>query len=373
MCGKPEITPAEPDPDNAGVGSTIKQTPGYVEGVSMYRRRGFFIISIALFLLLASCFSPEKNTAGNTVTVWTYDSFDSEWGPGPEVKKRFEDESGLVLNFAAYGDAGELLSRLLLEGEKADADVILGLDQNMLSRALSSGFFESYTPAGFEKVFEDVRVDSTNRLIPMDYSYFAFVYDSEAVANPPRSLEELTGERFTKKIILLDPRTSSPGQGFFAWTREVYGTAWPEYWRRLAPSIFTIADGWSSGYGLFNSGEAPLVLSYTTSPGYHLEYENTERYRAAIFSEGHPLQVELAGLLRAAPNKENGRRFMDFMLSPSFQETIPLGNLMYPVIDIALPDSFRINPKSDKTLLPAEVSNSELDAWAGLMSELLSP
>ncbi|MDR1428872.1 MAG: thiamine ABC transporter substrate-binding protein [Spirochaetaceae bacterium] len=350
----------------------IKPIPGYVEGVSMYRQRGFFITVIVLSLLLTSCSSGEK-TGSNTVTVWTYDSFDSEWGPGPEVKKRFEDETGLTLNFVVHGDAGELLSRLLLEGDRADADVILGLDQNMLNRALSSGFFEPYTPEGFDRVFRELRVDSTNSLIPMDYSYFAFVYDSELLENPPRSLEELTEERFAKKIILLDPRTSSPGQGFFAWTREVYGRDWPEYWRRLAPSILTIAGGWTSGYGLFTSREAPLVLSYTTSPGYHLEYENTERYRAAIFSDGHPLQVELAGLLRGAANKENGKRFMDFMLSPAFQETLALKNSMYPAIDIALPGSFRINPKSDKPLLPDEVSSEELDAWARLMPELLTP
>jgi thiamine transport system substrate-binding protein len=342
----------------------------------MYRLRKFLFVSAVLFFVLAPALfcEPKKDRADNkTVVVWTYDSFDSEWGPGPEIKKRFENETGLSLEFVVYGDAGEILSRLLLEGDKAGADVILGLDQNMLGRALTSGLFESYTPAGFDRVIQSVKVDSTNRLIPFDYSYFAFVYDSEALPNPPRSLEDLTGERFAKKIILLDPRTSSPGQGFFAWTREVYGPAWPEYWRRLAPSILTIADGWSTGYGLFTSGEAPLVLSYTTSPGYHLEYEDTERYRAAIFSDGHPLQVELAGLLRAAPHKENGKRFMDFMLSPSFQETIPLGNWMYPVIDINLPDSFRINPKSDKALLPAEVSNSELDAWARLMTGIPIP
>jgi thiamine transport system substrate-binding protein len=341
----------------------------------MYRQRVFFITVIVLSLFFASCFSREsqQDSGGKAVVVWTYDSFDSEWGPGPEVKKRFEAETGITLRFVVYGDAGELLSRLLLEGEQAGADVILGLDQNMLSRALSSGLFEAYTPAGFDRVFQDVRVDSSNRLIPMDYSYFAFVYDSEVLENPPRSLEDLTGERFAKKIILLDPRTSSPGQGFFAWTREVYGEAWPEYWRRLAPSILTIADSWSTGYGLFSSGEAPLVLSYTTSPGYHLEYEATERYKAAIFSDGHPLQVELAGLLRAAPNKENGKRFMDFMLSPAFQETIPLGNWMYPVINIGLPGSFRINPKSDKALLPEEVLSGELDEWARLMPKVLAP
>jgi thiamine transport system substrate-binding protein len=344
----------------------------------MYRQQKFLLVTavLVLFTGLVSCGRARQAAADDkTVAVWTYDSFDSEseWGPGSTIKERFEAESGLTLQFVVYSDTGELFARLLLDRDKAGADVILGLDQNMLSRALSSGLFEPYTPAGFDKVLPELKVDNTNRLIPMDYSYFAFVYDSELLANPPRSLEDLTQERFAKKIVLLDPRTSSPGQGFFAWTREVYGAAWPEYWRRLAPSILTIAGSWSSGYGIFTAGDAPLVLSYTTSPSYHLEYENTERYQAAIFSDGHPLQVELAGLLQAAPNKENGKRFMDFMLSPSFQETIPLGNWMYPVIDIALPASFRINPENDKILIPAEVSTGELDEWARVIPEALFP
>jgi thiamine transport system substrate-binding protein len=115
------------------------------------------------------------------------------------------------------------------------------------------------------------------------------------------------------------------------------------------------------------AGEAPLVLSYTTSPGYHLEYENTERYKAAVFPQGHAIQIEAAGLLKAAKNKDSARRFLDFMVSPAFQNLVPLTNWMYPVISIPLPDSFRINPKSDKPLNPAAPTDAELDQWAALM------
>jgi thiamine transport system substrate-binding protein len=110
-----------------------------------------------------------------------------------------------------------------------------------------------------------------------------------------------------------------------------------------------------------------LVLSYTTSPGYHLEYEETERYKAALFTDGHILQIEAAGLLGAAKNKDNAKLFLDFMISPDFQSIIPLTNWMYPVIDIPLPDSFRINPKSGKPLRPGPVTESDLNEWAALM------
>jgi thiamine transport system substrate-binding protein len=167
----------------------------------------------------------------------------------------------------------------------------------------------------------------------------------------------------------MDPRTSSPGLGFFVWTKAVYGDNWPDYWRRLGPSILTIADGWSSAYGLYTRGEAPLALSYTTSPGYHLEYENTERYRAAIFAEGHPIQIEVAGLLAAAKNKANAKKFLDFMLSDSFQTVAPHVNWMYPVTPVPLPESYRVNPKSDRPLRPEPASEAELNQWAALMSE----
>ncbi|MHB9291285.1 thiamine ABC transporter substrate-binding protein [Hollandina sp. SP2] len=304
------------------------------------------------------------------VVVWTYDSFNSEWGPGPEVAKRFLAETGITIKWVSHGDAGELLSRLLLEGNKADADIILGLDQNLAERALASGLLDAYKPKGADEIIPDLVFDKTYRLIPLDYSYFAIVYDSNRIPQPPQSLEDLTGEAYSKQLILMDPRTSSPGLGFLAWTLDVYGEDWKAYWRRLGPSILTIADGWSSGYGLFTAGEAPMVLSYTTSPGVHLEYEGTERYQAALFAEGHPIQIEVAGLLAGGKNKENAKTFLDFMISPSFQDIIPLTNWMYPVIAIPLPESFRINPKSEKTRYPATLTDKELTEWAELMTQL---
>jgi thiamine transport system substrate-binding protein len=326
---------------------------------------------VAFLLSAVSAFSfgsKEKEKAPvNEVVVWTYDSFNSEWGPGPIAAERFFEQTGVTIRWVSHGDAGAVLSRLLLEGEVANADVILGLDQNYAEKAIDSGLLEPYKPVGVEKIFPELALDSTFRLIPFDYSYFAVVYDSDKIPNPPKSLEDLTSPDYAKKLILMDPRTSSPGLGFFAWTKAVYGDDWRAYWRRLAPSILTIAEGWDTGYGLFTAGEAPLVLSYTTSPGYHLEYEGVERYRAALFVEGHPLQVETAGLLANAKNKEGAKRFIDFMLSERFQELIPLTNWMYPVIEVPLPASFRVNPKSDKPLSPRPPSQADLDEWAAIM------
>ena len=327
------------------------------------------ILSFFVFAISCEKKAPEAPLSANTnLVIWAYDSFISEWGPGPEVSKVFEKKTGINISWISHGNAGEILARLLHEGNNSGMDIILGPDQNMARRILDSGLLEAYRPAGADDVFPELILDDSWRLIPMDYSYFAIVYDSEKLPNPPQNLEELTEPKYAKKLILMDPRTSSPGLGFSLWVKEVYGSQWLDYWQRLKPSILTIAESWSSGYGLFTGGEAPMVLSYTTSPGYHLEYEGTERFRAAIFSDGHPLQIEAAGLLASARNKENAKIFLDFMLSPDFQSIIPLSNWMYPVTRIPLPASFRINPKSDKPLRPVPVTEAELNEWAALMA-----
>ncbi|MDR2900585.1 MAG: thiamine ABC transporter substrate-binding protein [Treponema sp.] len=328
-----------------------------------------------LFLLITVSFSvfaggaKESNPPRNEeLVIWTYDSFVSEWGPGPAAEKIFEAETGIPVRFVVLGDAGTLLSRLLFEKEHIDADIILGIYQNMMQKAIDTGLLESYVSQNTANLLPETIVDPEFRVIPFDYSYFAIIYDSEKISTPPKSLEDLTKAEFADKFIFMDPRTSSPGLGFLAWTQEAYGNEWLDYWKRLAPSLLTIADGWSNAYGLFTAGEAPLVLSYTTSPGVHLLSEGTERYQAAIFESGHPVQIELAAILSNAKNKEGAKRFIDFMLTPAFQELIPETNWMYPVIDIPLPESFRINPKSETTLHPKAPSDDDLDAWTQVMA-----
>ncbi|MDR0908361.1 MAG: thiamine ABC transporter substrate-binding protein [Spirochaetaceae bacterium] len=327
-------------------------------------------VCVAL-VVLGSCAGCSKTVNSKNLTIWTYDSFYSEWGPGLEIARRFKEESGIEIKWESTGDAGSLLSKIILEGPEAGADIIIGLDQNMGDRAIESGLFEAYKPLNAAAVFPELVVYKDFALIPFDYSYFAINYDSEKIGTAnrpavPASLEDLTKAEYAKKLILIDPRTSSPGLGFAAWVKEIYKDQWKDYWQRLKPSILTVADSWDTAYGLYTAGEAPLVLSYTTSPAYHLENEGSSRYRAAIFAEGHPIQIEFAGLLAAAKNKEAAKLFLDFMLKPSFQETIPLGNWMYPAIDIPLPDCFSINPKSDKPLYPKPLTDEELDQWAEL-------
>jgi thiamine transport system substrate-binding protein len=323
-------------------------------------------VGTALLLLLAgtAAASPAVEQEAQLV-VYAYDSFVAEWGPAPLIVPKFEEEHGVRVEVISVGDAGQVLNRAILEKDDPKADIIVGIDNNMLSRALEESVLQRYRSPNLDAVPQWLIFDDSHSVTPFDYGYFAFVFDSEALANPPSSLEELTDSRFRKRIIVQDPRTSSPGLGFLLWTVAVYGEQYLEYWRRLEPNLLTITAGWDTAYGMFTSGEAPMVLSYTTSPAYHAEYEQTDRFRALLFDEGHYLQVEGMGILRGAPHPVAARKFIDFILTEEFQTEIPLTNWMYPVDpEVGTPDSFRFAPKPDRSLqLQAEEIRTNRDRW----------
>jgi len=333
---------------------------------------------LALFAALGALAAPlsaaPKAEKEQALVIYAYDSFVSEWGPAGKVIPRFEAQAGVKVTVISAGDAGQVLSRAILEKADPRADLIIGIDNSLLARAQEEKVLEPYRSPNLGLVPRELQFDPSHSVTPMDYGYFAVVYDSQKLPDPPASLEDLASPRFRGKLILQDPRTSSPGLGFLLWTIAVYGEQWQEYWRRLQPSILTVTDGWDAAYGMFTSGEAPLVLSYTTSPAYHLENEKTERYRAAVFPEGHYLQVEGVGLLKGAKHPALARAFIDFLLTESFQSELALTNWMYPVNPaVRLPDSFRLAPRPAKSLsLPAARIRGNLEQWLSQWARLMS-
>lgn len=308
-----------------------------------------------------------------TLTVYTYESFVAEWGPGPKVEAAFEAQCSCDLKWVGIADGVALLNRLKLEGKKAEAGVVLGLDTNLIAEAKATGLFVPHridtsavtVPGGFEG---DV-------FVPFDYGHFAVIYDTEVIDTPPTSLKELVEGDPEQKIVIQDPRTSTPGLGLLLWIKSVYGDKAAEAWSKLSDRVLTVTPGWSEAYGLFTSGEAPMVLSYTISPAYHMVAEDEDRYQAAEFSEGHYLQIEVAGMLKAASNPELARQFLKFMISPAFQNIIPTTNWMMPAAatDVELPPAFGKLVKPAKTLLftPEEVAANRklwIDEWLEAMS-----
>ncbi|MCQ2572652.1 MAG: thiamine ABC transporter substrate-binding protein [Treponema sp.] len=321
-----------------------------------------FVFLNSLILLMAlsfvSCSKKNSSDAAETeskeVTVYTYDSFISEWGPGPEMARLFEEKTGISVNWVDCGDGAQILSKAISEKNAPQSDVILGLDNNLVQKAREAGILEAYKPAGTEKIISGLEdaLGGDWILTPYDYSHFAMIIDTESDISVPTCLMDLTKEEYAGKVIIMDPRTSTPGLGFAAWTMAVFGDNYLDFWKNFKKSVLSMSPGWSSGYGLFTKGEAPLCTSYTTSPAYHVEYGEGNRFQAVVFDEGHVEQVEGAGLTKGTKNVKAAKAFLDFLVSDEAQNTIPLTQWMFPANkNVALPESYKVAaPVPGKTL-----------------------
>ncbi|MCQ2591236.1 MAG: thiamine ABC transporter substrate-binding protein [Treponema sp.] len=313
-----------------------------------------------IFILVCSCFfsaCKKTDVRTNELVIYSYDSFIGEWGPGPELARLFEEKTGIKVIYADCGDGVQILSKALFEKKDPYADVLIGLDNNLSKQALSSGILYAYKPANIDEVIDNALIDELNNpdapskrtaannyyLIPYDYSKFAMIYNTQSKVPAPTCLEDLTKSIYEKKIILMDPKTSTPGLGFDVWVKTVYGDKYDDYMKRLQPSILTMAPGWSVGYGMFTNGEAPLVISYTTSPAYHIEYGEGDQFVALKFTDGHVQQIEGAAIVKGAKNLSGAKAFMDFFISEEAQSVIPLTQWMFPANKkVVLPESYKV-------------------------------
>ena len=306
--------------------------------------------------------------------VYTYDSFVSDWGPGPAVEKAFEETCGCDLQFVGAGDGAALLARLKLEGARSKADVVLGLDTALTGAAAETGLFAAHGLSPVVDVpnpFGEAGVWGDPLFLPYDWGYFAFVHDKAKLPNPPKTFEELAASDV--KIVIQDPRSSTPGLGLLLWVKAEYGEKAGEIWEGLADNIVTVTPGWSEAYGLFLEGEADMVLSYTTSPAYHRIAEEDGSKAAALFPK-HYMQVEVAGKLAGAAQPELADTFLAFMLSDAFQAIIPTTNWMYPAIkpEGGLPEGFDAPLAAEQAMLiaPGQVGALRDEALAEWLSAL---
>ncbi|AML51097.1 thiamine ABC transporter substrate binding subunit [Falsihalocynthiibacter arcticus] len=289
---------------------------------------------IAAGIVLASAATADTQE----LTVYTYDSFVSDWGPGPAIEKAFEAQCECDLKLVGAGDGAALLARVRLEGVRTKADIVLGLDTNLTAAAAETGLFALH---GQEGVAFDLPIEWEDTMfIPYDWGYFAFIYDNTKISTPPANFKELAASDL--KIVIQDPRSSTPGLGLLMWVKAAYGDEAPAIWEALSDNIITVTKGWSEAYGMFLEGEADMVLSYTTSPAYHLIAEEDASKSAAPFEEGHYLQVEVAAKVAHTDHSDLADEFLAFMVSDAFQSIIPTTNWMYPAVtpDDGLPEGF---------------------------------
>lgn len=323
-------------------------------------KRVVLLVMLFCLILLSGC----QNEETKKLTVYTYSSFPVSLQE--QIQTYFKTQHEVEVEFQSFSDTGPIFNQLIQEKQNPQADVVIGLDNNYFFKAKAAGLFESYQPAGLSAVPEDLIFDPEYQLIPYDYGYVVFNYDREKLERVPQTYEELLDPVYQGKIIITNPLTSSPGQTFLLTTIAVFGEeGYLDYWRNLKNNLLTITSGWDEAYGIYTNGEAPIVLSYGTSPVYHLLYDDTERYQPLVLDDAAYAQIEGAGIVKNASNLKYARLLMDYLLSVEFQALIPENQFMYPVRqDVELPQSFRIAAKA-KRLLNLEPSYVEanLEKW----------
>lgn len=314
----------------------------------------------SLSLLISSVAMPIYAQDKPILTVYTYDAFAADWGPGPQLKAGFEASCDCTLDIIAVDSSIGALRRAQIEGDTTKADIILGLDTSIVGEARSTGLFADHS---VDTSALSVPNDwSSADFVPFDYGYFAMVYRTADFPEPPKNFEQLVLGNSETKIVIQDPRSSTPGLGLVLWLKAAYKDDTEEAWPDIAKNVVTVTPDWSSAYGLFLDGEADMVLSYTTSPAYHRIAEEDMSYAAAIFDEGHYMQIEVAGVLKSSQQQELANEFLQYLISEAAQNIIPTTNWMYPVLDIELPEGFDKEPKKVLLLPEADVA-ANTQAW----------
>ena len=277
--------------------------------------------------------------AKETIIVGTYDSFATEWGPGPEIERLFEENCECDLKYVTTSQAGTLLGNIFIK----DKDIILGA---------------SYDANKFNNFY---------KFQTYDYGYYAFIYDESSLKNPPQTFEELIN-RDNLKIVVQDPRTSPVGMGLLTWISRVFYQNKEEAIQKINKQIITYTPGWSEAYGMFLEEKADLVLSYSTSPFYHQEYEDNYSYKALIFPEGHVKVNEYVVIPNDSKQKIIAENFLSFLSTEKIQRIISKKNIMYPILESATPSKMKNLPKPSEAM---DVSTNEelISLWLNVTTQ----
>lgn len=286
--------------------------------------------------------APGAAADAGTVVLVTHDSF----ALPDELIAAFEADTGLTLETRAPGDGGALVNQLILTKDAPLGDVVYGIDNSFATRAIDEGILEPYTPdAAVQKYAVDdtgylTAIDMGDVCINVDHEWFA-----EAGIPEPTTLQDLIDPAYRDLLVVTNPATSSPGLAFVLATIGAFGEdGWVGYWAALRDNGVQVAAGWSDAYyvdfsGPSSEGERPLVLSYASSPPFEVP-EGADVAPTGALLDTCFRQVEYAGVLAGAANPEGARAVVDWLLSPEVQAAIPESMYVYPVTDVALPDSW---------------------------------
>ena len=345
------------------------------------------LLFTSLFFL-AACASQATETrpaGAQTLTIMTHDSF----SVSERVVNAFEKANDVQVVFLQSGDAGSVLNRAILTRDAPLADLLFGVDNTFLSRALEGDIFESYESSRLAEIPDQYKLDETNRALPVDYGDVCINFDksyfTENNLAVPQSLEDLTKPEYAGLLVVQNPATSSTGLAFLLATVAHFDDSFTEYWQALRDNDVVVVDGWETAYynnfsGSSGRGPQPMVVSYGSSPAAEVIYAEPPLDEAPTASIIGPdtcfRQIEFVGILKGTQNRPLAEKYVDFMLSQEFQEDVPLQMFVYPVNPAAaLPEAFTRYaqaPEQAASLPPEEIAaNREewIQAWAEAVLE----
>jgi len=320
-----------------------------------------------------------------TLILASHDSFNVS----EEVLIQFETENNVKLELLALGDAGEAINKMILSKDAPLADLFFGVDNTFLSRALAADIFEPYASPLLEQIPDELELDAEHRLLPVDVGYVNLNADATYFAEHnlplPQTLEDLTKPEYKSLLVVINPATSSPGLAFLLATIGHFGEAgYLDFWQALRDNDVLITNGWSDAYydnftvGSAGSGDRPIVVSYTTSPPADVLYASDGRTEPASvnlnLAGGVFRQIEFVGIVKGTQHTELAQKWVDFMLSETFQADLPLQMFVYPAVpETPLPEvfvDFAEQPTNAVAMDAAAIdANREIwiDAWTNVM------
>jgi thiamine transport system substrate-binding protein len=321
----------------------------------------------------------DADLDGTTVTLATHDSFAVSDG----LFDAFTEETGIEVELVSTGDAGAMVSQAILTAGDPVADVMFGIDTTFLCRGTEAGLFVPYAPEALADVPDELEIATDDLATPIDVGDVCLNYSKATfpdAADAPRSLDDLTDPAFVDAFVTENPETSSPGLAFLLATIAEYGAdGWEDYWADLRDNGVEVTAGWEEAYnGSFGAGtgERSIVTSYASSPVADVVYSDPPRDEPAIgvVADACFRQVELAGVLRGTDEPEAAARLVDFLLSPTFQEDIPLNMFVTPVNETAeVPAEYTAHSTEvdePLTLTPAAIEAGR-DGWTERWTEIV--
>jgi len=332
----------------------------------------------AAALLLAAC----TDAGPSDVTLMTHDSFlISE-----EVLAEFTEDTGITVTVVRAGDGGSMVNRAILTKDNPIADVMYGVDNTFLSRALGEDLFIPYRPELIDSVPIGLRTEG-DLVTPIDFADVCLNTDIARLAArdvpAPATLRDLVDPAYAGLLVVQDPSTSTPGLAFLLATIETFGEggeySWHDFWADLVANDVRITSGWEEAYNLEFSGGSgagtrPIVVSYASSPPAEVFFGELDEAPTEVVTQGCFRQIEYAGILAGTENQANAERLMDFLLTPRFQEDIPLNMFVFPANeDAALPEVFVQHttlPDQPITMAPDRIEENRerwITEWAAIV------